>query len=98
MDEFTSTRQEPILFHVLIVLIAYNLFHVFTRTPGGRAFAGKTQRQLRREARRSEVTYLIGYTTSSFAVFETKQIVARMLRLPRDQRERLAQLLEEQNE
>jgi hypothetical protein len=98
MDEFTSTSQEQILFHVLIVLIAYNLFQVFTRTTGGRAFVGKTQRQLRREARRSDVTYLIGYTTGYFAVFETRQIVARMLRLPPDQRERLAQLLEEQNE
>jgi hypothetical protein len=98
LDEFTSTGWEQILFHVLIVLIAYNLFHVFTRTTGGREFAGKTRRQLRREARRSEVTYLIGYTASHFAVFETKRIVARMLRLPPDQRERLAQLLEEQNE
>jgi Transposase DDE domain len=98
MEEFTSTGWEQILFHVLIVLIAYNLFHVFTRTAGGREFAGKTRRQLRREARRSDVTYLIGYTASYFAVFETKRIVARMLRLPRDQRERLAQLLEEQNE
>lgn len=98
MDEFTSTAWEQILFHVLIVLIAYNLFHVFTRTAGGREFAGKTRRQLRREARRCEVTYLIGYTASHFAVFETKRIVARMLRLPPDQRERLAQLLEEQNE
>jgi hypothetical protein len=98
MDEFTSTNGAQILFHVLIVLIAYNLFHVFTRTAGGREFAGKTRQQLRREARRSEVTYLIGYTASRFAVFETKRIVARMLRLPPDQRERLAQLLEEQNE
>ncbi len=98
MDEFASTSREQILFHVLIVLIAYNLFHVFTRTAGGREFAGKTKRQLRREARRSEVTHLICYTASYFAVFETKRIVARMLRLPPDQRERLAQVLEEQNE
>jgi DDE family transposase len=98
MAEFTSTCWEQILFHVLIVLIAYNLFQVFTRTAGGREFAGKTRRQLRREVRRREVTYLIGYTASHFAVFETKRLVARMLRLPLDQRERLAELLEEQNE
>lgn len=54
MDEFTSTSLVEILFHVLVVLFAYNLCQLYGLTTAGQHFAGKTKKARQRELRRQE--------------------------------------------
>src|SRR5207248_8236184 len=52
LDEFTSTSLVEILYHVLVVLFAYNLCQWYGNTEAGQQFAGKTKRARQRELRR----------------------------------------------
>src|SRR5207248_8546045 len=52
LDEFTSTALVEILYHVLVVLFAYNLCQWYGNTEAGQQFAGKTKRARQRELRR----------------------------------------------
>jgi hypothetical protein len=49
IDGFHATRQVPILWHVILTLLAYNLFQVYANTALGRQSAQKTKQKLQRE-------------------------------------------------
>ena len=65
----------PILWHVLLTLLSYDLFRVYADTDAGRAFAGKTKQRIERERRRNPQVQFLVCTAYAFAVFEAKQLL-----------------------
>jgi hypothetical protein len=82
MDEFCATRLVQILWHVILTLLAYNLFQVYTNTVKGQAFARKTRQRIEREQRRKPVSYLVVCTREAFGVYETRRLLLVLLDLP----------------
>lgn len=89
LDEFTSTKQVEILFHVLMVLLAYNLCQVYGQTDAGQRFAGKTKRARQREIRRDGTRRLVVIAGSYYAVLEELDVAEVLLEVEEEPRERL---------
>jgi hypothetical protein len=89
MSKFTSTSMVQIVYHIIIVLLAYNLMKIYSNTQGGEKFAQKTLRRVRREQIRNHEVAMIVYTYDSYAVFSAKYLVWLLLGLPKDVQERL---------
>ena len=89
MSKFTSTSMVQIVYHIIIVLLAYNLMKIYSNTQSGPSFAQKTLRQVRREQMRNHEVAIIVYTYDSYAVFSAKYLVWLLLGLPKDVQERL---------
>lgn len=82
LDEFSATRLVQILWHVVLTLLAYNLFQVYANTAQGQAFARKTRQRIEREQRRKPVSYLVVCTHDAFGVYETRSLLLVLLDLP----------------
>jgi hypothetical protein len=93
IDVFHATRQVPILWHVLLTLVAYNLFQVYANTSAGRAFAQKTKQKLARELGRNPPTYLLVCTQNAYGFYETKSLLYVLLDLPDQVRSKIRNLL-----
>ena len=97
VDCFCTTRLVQIIWHVVLTLLAYNLFQVYANTQRGRQFAEKTKQKLERERKRNPPTYLLVCTHDAFAVFETKSLLYVLLDLPDDVRQKIRKLLPKQH-
>src|SRR5579859_2373869 len=93
IDVFHATRQVPILWHVILTLLAYNLFQVYANTKAGREFAHKTKQKLQREKRRNPPTYLLVCTRDAYGFYETKSLLYVLLDLPDEVRSKIRNLL-----
>lgn len=93
IDTFHATRQVPILWHVLLTLLAYNLFQVYANTKQGQKFAEKTKQKLEREQGRNPPTYLLVCTGTAYGFFETKSLLYILLDLPDPVRQKIRNLL-----
>ena len=101
IDPFCATRLVQIICHLILTLRAYDLFQVYHNTQAGRAFAGKTKQKMagktkqkiEREHARNHTTYLLVCTRDAFAIFETKALLALLLRLPDDIQLKICDLL-----
>jgi hypothetical protein len=93
IDVFHATRQVPILWHVILTLLAYNLFQVYANTKAGREFANKTKQKLQREKRRNPPTYLLVCTRDAYGFYETKSLLYVLLDLPDEVRRKIRDLL-----
>jgi len=92
MTNFTSTSLIQILYHVLCVLLSYNLHQVYSNTERGERYSEKTLRQIRREqTRRHEVSLLL-YSGDSYALIGVKLLIGYLLRLPKEIQMRLYEL------
>ena len=90
MSKFTSTNLVQILYHVMCVLLSYNLCEIYSNTIKGQQFARKTLRQLTREqARRHEVAVLV-FVGSYYAVFDIRYFTGILIRLGQDALNRLS--------
>jgi hypothetical protein len=89
LDEFTSMKQVEILFHVLMVLLGYNLCQVYGQTDAGQRFAGKTKRARQRELRRDGTRRLVVIAGSYYAVLEELDVAEVLLEVEEAPRERL---------
>ena len=89
MDEFTSTRLVEILFHVVVVLIAYNLHQWYGQTTAGQQFAGKTKQARRREVRQEQIAWLVVIAGSYYAVLEELEVAGELLEIEGAAKERL---------
>jgi len=84
MKVFTSTSLIQILYHVICVLLSYNLHQVYTNTEKGERFSEKTLRQIRRDqARRHEVSMIV-YSEDSYVLIGAKLLIGYLLRLPKE--------------
>lgn len=93
IDVFHATRQVPILWHVLLTLLSYNLFQVYANTQVGRQFAQKTKQKLQRELGRNPPTYLLVCTEDAYGFYETKSLLYVLLDLPDKVRSKIRKLL-----
>lgn len=83
----------PILWHVILTLLAYNLFQVYANTKAGREFAQKTKQKLQREKRRNPPTYVLVCTRDAYGFYETKSLLYVLLDLPDEVRGKIRDLL-----
>jgi hypothetical protein len=96
MDEYTSTRLVEIVYHVLMVLFAYNLCQVYGQTEAGQRFAGKTKRARQREARRQRVLHVVVVAAPYDAVLPWPTVAAELLEVEGVAKERLRALVQRQ--
>jgi len=89
MDEFTSTALVEILFHVLMVLFAYNLCQVYGETAAGERFAGKTKRARQREVRRERTVWVVVIAGPYYAVLDHLDVSEVLLEVEGAAKERL---------
>lgn len=82
--KFTSTRLIQVLYHVICVLLSYNLCEIYSNTQTGAAFAQKTLRQLKREQTRNHDVSMIVYGGDTYAVFDARFLIGLLIRLPQD--------------
>jgi hypothetical protein len=94
MDEYTSTRLVEIVYHVLIVLFAYNLCQLYGQTEAGQRFAGKTKRARQREIRRERVVQVVVVAGPYYAVFPWTQVAIELLSVEGEAKERLRAVAE----
>jgi len=93
LEQFCATQLVQIIWHVVLTLLAYNLFQVYANTQAGRRFADKTKQKLEREQGRNPPTYLLVCTYDAFGVYETKSLLYILLDLPDDVRRKIRTLL-----
>ncbi|MHA2313658.1 MAG: transposase [Candidatus Thorarchaeota archaeon] len=89
MGKFTSTSLVQIVYHVICVLLSYNLCEIYSNTQSGQKFADKTLRQLRRQQARNHDAAMVVYAGAYFAVFNIKYLMWLLLDAPKDIQERL---------
>ncbi len=93
MDEYTSTTLVEILYHVLMVLLAYNLCQLYGQTAAGERFAGKTKRARQRAVRREGEARLVVVAGGYYAVLAWREVAAILLEVEGAAKERLRALL-----
>ena len=86
---FTSTSLIQVLYHVICVLLSYNLQQVYTNTEKGERFSEKTLRQIRREQSPRHEVSMIVYCGDSFGLIGAKLLIGYLLRLPKEIQMRL---------
>lgn len=96
LDEFASTRLVEIVYHVLIVLWAYNLCQLYGQTEAGQQFAGKTKRARQREARRQRQAQVVVVAGPYYAVFPWTVVAEELLAVEGVAKERLRALVQRQ--
>ena len=89
IDKFTSTKLVQIIYHVICVLLSYNLCEIYSNTGSGRKFADKTLRQLKRQQARNHDVSMVVYAGAYFAVFNVKYLIGLLLGMPKEVQERL---------
>jgi hypothetical protein len=89
---FTSTSLVQILYHVICVLLSYNLQQVYANTEKGERFSEKTLRQIRREQSRRHEVSMIVYSGDSFGLIGAKLLIGYLLGLPKEIQMRLYEL------
>jgi hypothetical protein len=92
MTVFTSTSLVQVLYHVIFVLLSYNLQQVYANTEKGECFSEKTLRQIRREQSRRHEVSMIVYSGDSFGLIGAKLLIGYLLRLPKEIQIRLYEL------
>ena len=92
MTTFTSTSLVQILYHVICVLLSYNLQQVYANTEKGERYSEKTLRQIRRQQIRSHEVSMIVYSRDSCALIGAKLLIGILLRLPKEIQIRLYEL------
>ena len=96
LDEFTSTRLVEILYHVLMVLFAYNLCQLYGQTEAGQRFAGQTKRARQRELRRHRGLQVVVVAGTDYAVFDWTVVAEVLLAVEGAAKERLRALVQRQ--
>ncbi len=84
MAKFTSTNLVQILYHVICVLLSYNLCEIYSNTRKGQQFAKKTLRQLMREQARNHEVAVLVFVENYYAVFEIRYFTGILIRLSQD--------------
>jgi hypothetical protein len=83
IDKFTSTSLVQVIYHVICVLLSYNLCEIYSNTGAGQKFADKTLRQLRRQQARNHDVSMVVYAGTYFTVFNAKYLIGLVLGMPK---------------
>jgi hypothetical protein len=95
LDEYLSTKLVEILYHVLVVLFAYNLCQVYAQTEAGERYLGQTKRARRRAGRRRGLQ-VVAVAGSEYAVFDWLTVAGVLVGADGGARERLQTLIQRQ--
>ena len=90
MTEFTSTNLVQIVYHVICVLLSYNLCKLYSNTRAGQDFARKTLRQLRREQIRNHKVAVLVFVGNCYGIFDIRFFTGILIRLSQDALKRLS--------
>jgi hypothetical protein len=93
LDAYLSTKLVEILYHVLMVLFAYNLCQVYSQTDAGQKYLGQTKRARRRTARRRELQVVVR-AGSDYAVLDWLTVAGVLVGAEGAPRERLQALIQ----
>ena len=96
LEEFTSTAYVEILFHLLMVLFAYNLCQLYGLTDTGQRFAGKTKRARQREVRSQRERYFVVVAPPFYAVLRELDVAAVLLEVEGEAKTRLKAVVQRQ--
>ena len=96
MTEFTSTNLSQILYHVICVLLSYNLCQIYANTEAGEKYAGKTLRQQRRKQARSHEVSILVYSGDSYALLNAKFFIGFLLDQPKEIQSKLRSFFPEE--
>jgi hypothetical protein len=96
LDEFTSTSLVEILYHVLVVLFAYNLCQLYGLTEAGQRFAGKTKKARQRELRRQRERKTVVVAGPFYGVLPELDVHEVLLEVEGDAKARLKGVLQRQ--
>jgi hypothetical protein len=97
LAEYPSTALVEILYHVLMVLFAYNLCQLYAQTAAGQRFAGETKRARRRRVRREPVSVVV-VSGAYYAVFPWPVLALELLAMEGAAKERLHAVAQRQVE
>ena len=95
LDEFTSTKLVQTIYHVLMVLFAYNLCQLYGLTAAGERYAGKTKRARQRAERRQRPQVVV-VAGRWYAVFDWTVVAAELLAAEGEVKERLQAVIARQ--
>ena len=98
LDEFHSTAYIEIVFHIFMVLFAYNLCQLFGLTDRGQGFAGQTKKGRQREVRRAGEPYFVVIAPPYYALVPVLEVVAALLEVEGEAKERLQAGIRRQRE
>jgi hypothetical protein len=93
LDEFLSGKLVEILYHVLMVLFAYNLCQVYSQTEPGQRYLGQTKRARRRTTRRQALQVVV-VAGAAYAVLDWLTVLSVLLAVEGGARERLQMLVQ----
>jgi hypothetical protein len=93
LDEYLSTKLVEILYHVLVVLFAYNLCQVYSQTDAGQKYLGQTKRARRRAARRRGLAVVV-VAGPEYAVLDWLTVVGVLLAVEGGAKARLEALVQ----
>jgi hypothetical protein len=96
LDEFQSTRLVEIVYHVLMVLFAYNLCQLYGQTAAGQRFAGQTKRARQRALRRQRRLQVVVVAGPYYAVFDWSVVAEVLLAVEGAAKERLRAVVQRQ--
>lgn len=96
LEGFYATKLVQILWHVILTLLAYNLFQAYANTQAGKKIAEQTKQKLQRQMSRNPPTYLLVCTRDAYGLFETKSLLYILLDLPDEVRHKIRGLLPQQ--
>jgi len=94
MDEFTSTTLVEILYHVIVVLFAYNLCQFYAHTQAGQRYARQTKRARLREQRRRGVRVVV-VAGDCYAILTMEDFTLEVLALEGEPKHRLQAKLQD---
>ena len=89
MTRFSSSSLVQVIYHVICVLLAYNLCQIYTNTTSGRKFAQMTLRSLKRQQARNHDVSMVVYAGDSYAVFNARFLMWLLLGAPKEVQEHL---------
>ncbi len=95
LDEYPSRALVEILYHVLLVLFAYNLCQLYAQTEAGQRFAGETKRARRLRVRREPVSVVV-VSGPYYAVFPWPVLALELLAVEGAAKERLQAVAQRQ--
>jgi hypothetical protein len=95
LAQFLSTQLVEILYHVLIVLFAYNLCQAYSQTDAGAKYLGQTKRARRRQARPRGLRVVV-VAGSQYAVLDWLTVAAVLVAAEGAAQERLQAVIQRQ--
>lgn len=95
LAQFLSTQLVELLYHVLIVLFAYNRCQAYSQTDAGAQYLGQTKRARRRQARQSGLRVVV-VAGSQYAVLDWLTVAAALVAAAGPAQERLQTVIQRQ--